>query len=540
MKKGAIRSEFEKADALRAGVLARAREYSQLTLPMLLPDAGLRDTSEALKAYQALGADGITNLVGKTVVALFSLAWFRFKASAKVAALRIALASEAAVQQALDEFEATLYTRELQIRSKLDTTGYRAKMRVLLEHIFVLGNGLMRMGDDYVYRCYRFDNFVQKRSSSGRILWLITVEKKDPLELTDEQFAAAELDRDDYAGKDAIARMVDLYSRCAWQPASRTWVIEQELKGHTVGTSEERISPYLAVGYAEVPGEDYSRGRVEELVGDLRSFNGLNKAILDGMVGAAKMLLGVDETKGWTPADAAKPNLSIITGRVTGDTIDGMGFLKAEKNADFSVAMQHAATIEKRLGKQLLMESTIQPEGERVTAYQVGRIARELEGALGGTYSQIADELQKPFLDRVIYQMERDNLLMPVNPKLAEQIDVQVLTGLEALGREIELEKTQVALQILAPIPGALQRFRPEWLVNTVLRGAGIDTTEALKSKEEMQEEQEAVMRMQVEAAIQQQAVATGGAVIQEGAKSAMATARPAMGMGGGNGPVSK
>ncbi|HUW30866.1 MAG TPA: hypothetical protein VM223_04585, partial [Planctomycetota bacterium] len=97
-------------------------------------------------------------------------------------------------------------------------------------------------------------------------------------------------------------------------------------------------------------------------------------------------------------------------------------------------------------------------------------------------------------------------------------VEVEVLTGLEALGRQVDVERITGALQILAPIPGALERLRMDSLIELVFRGFGVDLQELVLSAEEMQEKRQAEQAQMLQAQAGEQAISTAGAVVESAA----------------------
>ncbi len=504
-----IKKEWESADAERSGFLERNREAAALTIPSVLPDEGLRGEDEILKSFQNVGADGVSNLVGRLIIALFppGVRWFQFSPSVS------AIMAPNVTPEALDQFRGLLYERELTIQTKMDATNYRTKQRVGLQQLLVVGNSLLKLDDDYRLKCYRLDQWVQRRTSTNDVHWLITREEVDPLDLTEAEIAQAHVDIEQ-------EEPLELYTKAFLQRNGK-WRIQQELNSEIIRDAEEPVSPFLPAGYEELPGEDYSRGFVELKIGDLRSLNGLWKALLDGMVAVTKIHPVCDDTKGFRPSDIMKPNGTPIVGRVEGGEPTGIAFLQSKKVADLSVAMQGTDRIEKRLGKSMLLESSMQPQGERVTATAVMRIAKEVEGALGGVYAQIAEEVQRPFLERFVWQMERDKLLEPIRETDKRLIQTHILTGLEALGRHADVERLLTALQIVAQIPEALQRVRMDVAVAQIFRGFSLDTKRLLKTDEELNAEQQAAAQQQMRQAADAQTIETAGRVVETAAASA-------------------
>ena len=513
-----LRTEFGNAYAQRSAVEARFRECAAMTQPTVLPALGQAAESEILRPYQNLGTDGVRNLVNKLLIALFTPGqpWFRHKA------LPIIWRDDEAGVDAAAAAEQFLYAYDLLIYQRFYAMKHLAKMRTSIEQLIVIGNSLSKITDDYKLKQFRFDQYVWKRGSDAELLWLITKECVDPRQLTDEQIVRAGIRSQELDDAAQHNKTFDIYTKAARERTGH-WLVRQQIKDKPVAWSVEPVNPYLTAGYVEVPGENYSRGRVEESLGDLRSFNGLSKAILDMAVAAAMVHPVIDDGKGWDAKDLLKPNGEIIVGRVEGREANGIAFLHPDMGPDSQVPMLHAETIARRLNKQFLMESALQPQEERVTATQIMRIARELEGALGNVYAELAEEMQRPLLDRLVYQMKRDNLL-PVFPvQIEKAVTVQLLTGVEALGRSWDYERALNALQTIGQMPDLMARLKPDWILNTILRGLGIDTQAAIKTPEEIAEEQQAAIDAQTQAMAAQTALQTGGAVVEQAAKAGMA-----------------
>lgn len=517
-----LKSEFETADAGRVNAMERVRECADLTLPSALPRLNAAKDADMVRPYQSLGAYGSTNLTNKLLLTIvpFGVSMFRFILSARIRADRDT------TPEALAQLEAILYVRELLVQDQLEATRIRTRYRTAIEQLVILGNTLSMLTDDYQVKVFRLDQFVQKRTSGGDWLWVITHEKLDPLELTDEHVRILGKSREELEKR---TEGLDLFTKCSKQRDGKT-VIRQELEGKELDGSEEPISRYFPAGYVELPGEDYSRGFIEERLGSLRSYNGLTKAILDAAAASSKILFGIDSDRtAVTPSDLAKPSGSVVGGvRIVEGKWDGVGCLQADKFADMQVAFAAAKEIGDELSTQMLVESAVQPQGERVTAFQVNRIARELEGATGGIYAHVAEEMQAPLVKRLVWQMQKDLRLPALPQALEKEINVETFTGLEAMGRQRDAEKIQTLMQALSLMPDLVRYYKPEWMNRVIVRGLGIDETQALKSKEELDAEANQAAEMQAKMQLAQTAIETGGKVIQNASKP-QAT-RPAQG----------
>src|SRR5690606_25086066 len=106
------------------------------------------------------------------------------------------------------------------------------------------------------------------------------------------------------------------------------------------------------------------------------------------------------------------------------------------------------AELEQRLAAAFRMNSSIQRDGERVTAEEIRFMAQELEGALGGLYSILALELQLPMVRLILANLERRKKI-PALP--SDKVKPQITTGIEALGRGMELNRLAQFLKFLEP-----------------------------------------------------------------------------------------
>ena len=510
-----LQSDFRQADEDRQQVLVRARDCAAFTIPTILPDTDINEDQDIVRPFQSLGAAALSNIVSKLLLAIFPshYSWFRYKPVARVK-------SDRAVSPGmLRAFEGMLYARELQINSYMETTRYRPRMRTILEHVIAIGNALGQVLDNGRIAIHRFDHFVQRRNAGGDLLWTMTKEKQYITELSDEDLAKADVRREDIERKDEKDRTLDLYTRCRRDRADdKTWLIEQEINEHLIrGPSEETVTPYLTVGYIENTGDNYSRSFVEERLGALRSYNGLCEALLDFAVASANIWPAIDPADPFLkPSHLSKSRGKVLTARVVNGVVQGAGYVKMDKYPDFRVVFESAKRIEETLGKDFLLETEAQPTGDRVTATQIMRIARQLEGALGGVYSEIAGELQLPYHDRIVYQLERDNKLVRIPDRYKSLYEVEVLTGVEALGRQVDVERVRGAIQELVAIPGALERINIDALVELVFKGYGVDLQDLLKSAEQVQAERAAAQAEALQMSAGEQAVKSAGTLVEQ------------------------
>lgn len=483
-----------KAD--RQPYLDRARQCAALTVPSLFPDEAATGSTNFPTPYQSSGARGMNSLASRLLMTQLpsNAPFFRLKLSDFD--IR-SLGSE----NERGKVEAALSIIERTTIDEIENQALRVPIYEALRHILAAGNALLvyRMGGEGA-RVFRLDRYVVKRDPMGNILDMITHEQVAPSTLPKrllEQIEVSNLSDPNREEELSTQKSIDLYTHM--RRVGDRWESYQEIKGRTIPSSRKTYPidrcPWLPLRFNRVDGESYGRGLVEEYFGDLRSLETLTKAIVQGSAAAAKILLLV-KPNGSTKIKEVKDakNGAAISGDATDVTV-----LQLNKYADFRVAKDLMKELEQSLAASFLMNSSIQRNGERVTAEEIRTMAQELEGALGGLYSVLSLELQLPLVRLILGDLERRRRI----PRLPATAKPQITTGIEALGRGAELTKLQQFMSFL-------QVFGPEVLaremnigdyIDRVGANLGIDTAGLIKSADQKaQEAQQAQQQQQQQA----------------------------------------
>jgi len=280
--------------------------------------------------------------------------------------------------------------------------------------------------------------------------------------------------------------------------------VEQEIEGVVVpgsnGTYPLDASPWIPLRMVAIDGESYGRGYVEEIYGDLNTLDALTQAITEAAAAGAVVKFLVNPN-GVTDIDDVTDteNGGFCEGKA-----DDITVLQVGKFADLRVANETITQIEARLSQAFLLHSSVQRNAERVTAEEIRFMASELEDALGGIYSVLAQELQLPMVKHRIVRLTKMKKL----PPLPQGVKPAIITGLEALGRSQELQRLRMF------IADAGQTFGPEAVVEYVSVGdyltrsaaaLNIPTEGLVRPEEEVQARQ----KQRAEQAAQLQAAAS-------------------------------
>jgi len=386
---------------------------------------------------------------------------------------------------------------EKAIQQDIEADAIRTPATAFIRNLIVTGNGFLKIPDKGSAKSYRLDQCCVIRDGSGNLLELVIKEMVNPKALSE-----------DVKGQlgDALNNpsMTETMSMNTPSSKSRkdtdlevyTWVKRedgkfkehQEILGTTIKGSEasykESENPYIVARWTALPGEHYGRGHVENLYGDLKSLEGLSRALIKGTAAAAKMVYLVNPAGVTRPEHLARASTGdIIRGRE-----DDIGMARADKGQDFQVALVMMERIEKRLKESFLMTSSVTRNAERVTAEEIRLLANELETALGGVFSLLSQEFQRPLLNRLLVRARKKGSL----PKFPEgTVKFKIVTGLDALGRGQNLEKLTVFMQTIGALPNGLSVINPQDFVTKVANSLGIDTDGLVKSAEQMLAEQQ-------------------------------------------------
>jgi hypothetical protein len=473
---GTAQGRYQSCSINREVFLERARDSSELTLPTLIPPKSASNVTRYPTPYQGIGARGVNNLASKLLLALLppNSPFFRMKIDDYV------IKELEGEQQLKTEIESGLSQIERAIMTDIELNADRVAVFEALKHLIIAGNVLLYVGEEGL-RVFSLERYVCKRDPMGNVLEIVTKESLAPSSLPEEIVEAVK------ARLDSDEKTVELYTHV--YKDKNKWSVYQEVKGIELpksrGTFPLDATPYIPLRWNRVDGEDYGRGFVEEYYGDLKSLEGLTKAIVEGSAAASKVLFMVSPN-GTTRARklAESPNGAIIEGQASDVSV-----LQLNKFADFRIAYDAMRGIEQRLQLSFLLNASVQRDAERVTAEEIRYMAQELEDTLGGVYSILSQEFQLPYVMRKMRVMEKGNKL-PQLPK--NTVRPSIITGLEALGRGNDKNKLISFLSTLAQTLGAdvIQQFVniPD-AIKRLATSEGIDPEGLIKSQEQIQQE---------------------------------------------------
>ena len=510
--KSTAKERYDKLSGNRQHFLDRARDSSELTIPALIPPNGFEQSSELYVPFQSVGARGVNNLASKLLLLLLppNSPFFRLGLTGK---------SKLEVQETpelMSQIEDSLADIERAVTHKLEEIAVRVSVFEALKHLIIGGNVLCYLPKEGHMRVFPLSQYVCRRDSEGNLLEIIIQEQVSSVSLDSQTLE--ELGKvPDYKEDEECELYTHIY-----RLDDKKFYICQEVHGikieSSVGIFPKEQLPYLALRMIRVDTEDYGRGYVDEFLGDLKSFEGLSQELVESAAASSKVVFLVRPNAVTRKRDLAESrNGDIITG-----TREDVTVLQSEKQYDLQIVERSIQRLEERMSFAFLLHTAIQRQAERVTAQEIRYMAQQLEASLGCVYSLLSQEFQLPLVKILMKRMSQ-NKEIPDLPK--DTLTMTIITGIEALGRGNDLQKLREfvgeIVQLAQVNPEFMQSLNPQDLITRIATGVGIDTEGLIKSAEQQQAEQQAMMEQQQQAQMMGMAEKAVAPVAGEMAKQA-------------------
>lgn len=440
-----------------------AKEISALTLPyIMMEDGATSSTKYKDKIAQAFCGRLVNTLKSKMGMSLLPPSTSSFRLEPDNTALD-------AITQGDPDAKAVIYSelsaRTGDINREIEVQQIRDTIFDMLTQLIVVGCVIMEKKDGKGIKLHTLRNFTVDLDSRGEPRAMCVVEKLKDL----PEGVTPPTEKDEY----------DLYTLIERDPTIGDWVLRQEIDGELVGEeisySEEKL-PFQYVGWTWTDGDRYHRPYAEDYLPDMEQYNQLSDLITKGSIVASKVILFVDQKGNRTrKIDVAKSkNGAVIDGRA-----DDVTALQLQKNFDFQVPMERLQDIGRNLSSAFLMNESVTRDAERVTAQEIRFMAQELEmSSLSGVYSKLAKKVSKWIVEQVMNE---------IGIKF-KGIRVNVITGLDALGRSQEAQKLDSYVQRMGAL-GMTHWLDQGELAQRYASFDGIDTTNLLKTPTQVKNE---------------------------------------------------
>ena len=505
-----LADKFRQLDSLRWNKVERARYCSSLTIPSLLPPEGYTEQQQLPQPFSSVASRGVASMASRMLSALLPLndmPFFKFELSTGEDG----------------DFEIDQYLEKLsyQVYNRLSSGNLRETIYQALQHLIVVGDVMLIMEDSMDFRIIRLDRYVCRRNVYGDIEEVVYIEYESiDADTVDPMVAASSMQT-----MENKKGYKEIYN-CVKKKGDKWMSYQEDAEGSSLGSGEYVVKPFVFLRWSGVPGENYGRSHCEDMIGDIKSLEGFTEGLINGISAASLFWMGVDPT-GITEIDD-------IAGSGSGS------FVNSRQNEVFTISpaqtmnpqiqatQQGVQVLRQEVGKAFLMDSASMPKGERVTATAVRMIGQELENVLGGAFSSIARDLMVPIVSRCVYVMitegQVDDRLKEMFTKDGGVLNVAIVTGLQALSRDSDLQKLMQMGEMVRNLPEpAAAMFKWDEYGKALITSLGFAADKWIKDEEQVKAEQmemaQAQSQMQSQAQNQQM---VSGAVTQGALQAAM------------------
>lgn len=480
-----IADRFKILDSQRKSKLERARFCSSLTVPSILPPENWTEEAQLPQPYSSVSARGVTAMASRMLSALLPLndmPFFKFDLSSGV--------------DPDPEINDYLENLSFQVYNKLSGNNIRESIYQALQHLIVVGDVMMIMGDDMSFRLIRLDRFVCRRDVYGNLEEVIYIEYETSPDVVEDNMSlhtGQSIDEHDKQGYRTI------YT-AAYKDGDVWKVIKQDGDNNTIETGEYLVAPFVVLRWSGIPGENYGRSHCEDVIGDIKTLEGFTEGLIHGITASSIFWIGVDPTGMAEIDDIAQSN----TGNFVSARPNEIHTVSPSTTMNPQIASVQAGVeiLRSEIGKAFLLDSASIPQGERVTATAVRMVGQELEHVLGGAFSAIARDLMQPVVSRTVF-------IMTTNGDIDERVrelfmteegilNVEIITGLQALSRDSDLQKLMQMGEMVRNLPeSAIASFKWDVYGKALITSLGFNAQHWIKSEEDVRrEEQERAMQM--------------------------------------------
>ncbi|WP_397473759.1 portal protein [Pusillimonas sp.] len=469
-----VKEAWEAAEGKRRPLVTRCEKYAAFTIPIICPTDGYNQQSTELQTdYQSVGALAVNSLANKLILALFapSRPFMRYEIPAGIS-------EELGV--AVGQIQSLLATAEKDSMRLLDQMATRPRLYEVCRHLIVTGNCLLILGNDREspLRVLGIKKYTVKRSMSGKVVDIIIKEVVSFAELEIEvQQLLNQLPAYKHMNPEDPRTCQDVtwFTRVQLQGDGRyhvtTYVDDVALPAKYNGVYSPEELPYRPLTWELPDGQDYGIGLVEQCAGDFMALSALSEAELKAAILASEFRWIVNPAGNTQPEDLMETENGAAIPGVKDDIIalsaSGAGVAHGLQLMDTVLAKYV-----NRIGRTFLLGSSVIRDAERVTAEEIRMQAQELETSLGGVYSRLAVDFQLPlayWLARMSGVSLGDTGIRPT-----------IITGLDALSRNADLENLKLCIVDMAQLQAAMQGplefvLNATAIADAIFAGRGVD-----------------------------------------------------------------
>ncbi len=480
-------AEWSDLESKRTGKMSRIERLAEITIPSVALDSSYDSGHDDLtNGASSLGSQCATHLVNKLMLAMFgtSRPFFRLALAEAEAA---ALAEKVGIT--LDELTDMLAQGERDATLELEMIAGRDTLYEIMTHLVVAGDVLMDLSEKDTIQAHPLCNYVVRRDRKGKPVVIIIREcvRYDELDEEAQKFVPPG------NNPDTEHHVYTHIKRKGDKMVMNLWIDHVRLPYDKFGGSWKiEDCPYIPLTWRLPLRQHYGVGRVEEYFADFAAYETQAESLSEGAVLAAQFRWLQNPGGITRPEDMANSKNGDIIPGVKGD----LELVFSNIGQQLSTVLTISQEFSRRLGAGFLINSAVTRDAERVTAEEIRLQAQELEQSLGGVYSRLAKEIQKP-LSR--WLLERIDLSIK-----GTKITPVVMTGLDALSRNADLERLLMWLQDVTSLggipPEQRMMLQESNIIADMAAGRGVNTKRYLASATEVQARMQQLQNQQAAA----------------------------------------
>lgn len=495
-----LKSRYTQLEDKRSSSLDMAEEAAKMSIPSAFMEEGSSSQDSLQRNYsQNFVAGLVDGLVGKLAGSIMPASQPFFRLMATIEAMEAVAQGDS---EAEFQIEKILAGKERDMLRYINKSRFRESLYPALRQMVITGNCLVeKLDDEDKYRVIKLRDYVVSRDYSGKVVELIIRETLDKETMPEDLQGsiddnAKQEDIHVYTGVKLIEGKYEL-----------TQEVNEEKTGEesTIANLEER---YMDLRWNKIDGEDYGRGFIEDSIGTLYALEKQMKMLAESSIVQAKTVHTINPN-GFTKLEdfVNAKNGSVIIGQEA-----DVGTIKVNKANDLQMSYELIKMWKQELEEKFM--KFVARDSERTTAFEVQKAGAEIEAAFGGIYTHIASDIQMPLLVEAMKHLKIDG---------KDDVDVIIMSGVQALGRNAEsikvqqmMQETQVLGQIVGPevVAGALNA---QSLLTTIVSNSGVANKDFIKSTDQQATEQGAAKQEQMSQQMLQQGVQSAGKMAEQG-----------------------
>ena len=495
-----LKSRYTSLESDKSSTSDRSEICAQMTIPYAYMEEDSSSADDLQRNYtQGFGAGLVNNLVGKLALSILPASQPFYRLAATQEAMEVVSEGD---EEAAFQIEKILAEKETGILRYINNSNFRGSLYPALRLALVTGNCLVeKLEETGKYRVINLRNYVVARDYAGTVVELIIRETLDKSTLPEE--IQASIDDND--------KQEDIELYTGVRLVEGKYELTQEIADEQVGeesTFEKLSDRFIDIRWNKIDGEDYGRSFVEDSLGTLIALEKQMQILAESAIVQAKTVFTVNPN-GFT---RYKDFVEATNGKAIMGQEQDIGVVKVNKANDLQMSYQLVEQYKNELNETFL--KFVARQSERTTAYEVQRTSQELESAFGGVYTHIAYDIQMPLIEEAMKYLKIDG---------GDDVEVIIMSGVQALGRNAELQKinqTMQELQMLGQLVGPEQIARAmntQGWVSAIVSNSGVANQNLIVTKTAQAEEIGAEKTEQMSQEALQQTTKSAGKMAEQG-----------------------